>query len=243
MKIFINLFAALILIIACNQDKKEKIEALNINGVHKVIVQEILNVTDYTYLRVLENNNELWLAVPHSETEVGKTIYYKNGMKMPNFKSKALNKTFEAIYFIERISTSPNFNIDTLPVMPTSVTRNLTKNSIKPELKRVSVKLKKDKGSITIAELYKNKNKYENKTVKIKGKVTKFNPAIMDKNWIHIQDGTEFNNNFDLTATINIDVKVGDVVTIKGKVSLNKNFGAGYVYSIILDNATLTKKP
>jgi len=87
--------------------------------------------------------------------------------------------------------------------------------------------------------LFKNRDNYNNKTVTLQGEVTKFNPAIMNINWIHMQDGTEFNGVFDLTVTTKAEVKVGDRVTIKGKVTLNKDFGAGYFYNIIVENAEI----
>jgi len=95
------------------------------------------------------------------------------------------------------------------------------------------------KGGITIGELYAKKDSYSAKPVKIKGEVVKFNKQIMGKNWIHIQDGTNNNGSFDLTITSDETVKVGDVVTIEGIITLNKDFGYGYSYDIILENGKL----
>ena len=77
------------------------------------------------------------------------------------------------------------------------------------------------------------------KTAKIKGQVTKYTPAVMGKNWIHIQDGSDFNGKFDLTVTSLNDVKVGDVVTLEGKISLNKDLGYGYFFDVIMEDAVL----
>jgi len=92
---------------------------------------------------------------------------------------------------------------------------------------------------ISVEELRKNKEKYNNKIVSLKGEVTKYNPAILDVNWIHIKDGTSFNGKSDVTATSTTAVKMGDTINIEGKVTLNKNFGSGYVYDIIIENATI----
>ena len=83
---------------------------------------------------------------------------------------------------------------------------------------------------------------YNNKTVRIKGKVVKYNPAIMNVNWLHIQDGTDFNGEFDLTVTTKAEVNVNDIVIIEGTVALNKDFGAGYTYAIIVENASITNE-
>ena len=72
----------------------------------------------------------------------------------------------------------------------------------------------------------------------MKGEVTKFNPSIMDRNWIHLQDGTEFEGQFDLTATSLESFKVGSIVTLEGILALNQDFGYGYMYELLLEKAT-----
>ena len=92
-------------------------------------------------------------------------------------------------------------------------------------------------GGITIGELFSNKDSYANKTVLIKGQVTKVNRAIMGKNWVHLQDGTSGSGNYDLTITTQDEVSPGDVVTFEGKIALNKDFGAGYAYDVLMEDA------
>lgn len=94
-------------------------------------------------------------------------------------------------------------------------------------------------GCITIAKLLENKQSYSGNTIIIKGKVTKFNPAIMGKNWIHIQDGSEYKEEFDLTVTSDVQVTVGDIVTFEGKIALDKDFGYGYTYKVLMEEGKL----
>ena len=107
----------------------------------------------------------------------------------------------------------------------------------KPIIEKMEITIEATGTSISISELFKNKEKYNNTIVKIKGEVTKFNPAIMNTNWVHIQDGTEFNGKFDLTVTTTETLQIGDIVILEGKVTLNKDFGAGYLYAVIIENA------
>jgi hypothetical protein len=104
---------------------------------------------------------------------------------------------------------------------------------------REKIKIEPAEGCITIADLYSNKNNYSGKTVRIKGKVTKVNPAIMGKNWIHIQDGTESDGQFDLTSTTALEFHIGTIVTIEGKIALDKDFGYGYTYKVLMEDCTL----
>jgi hypothetical protein len=63
----------------------------------------------------------------------------------------------------------------------------------------------------------------------------------MGKNWIHIQDGTDFNGGFDLTITSDSQHAVGDTVIFEGKISLKKDFGYGYVYEVIMEDGKQVK--
>lgn len=237
MKHILSILLLIVVCTSCNSPKKS--ETQKQSGIHKVIVQEILQVKEYSYVRVLEDGTEKWLAVPSTVVEMGKTYYYGKSMEMNNFESKDLNKTFETVFFIEKLSTDTNGTaIHTTVNIQNQITPN-TLETPKPTIEKNKVTVETPSGGISIAELYENKEKYKNQLVKLSGKVTKYSPAIMNINWVHLQDGTEFNGEFDLTVTTIAEVNIGDVVTIQGKVTLNKDFGAGYFYKIIIENATL----
>jgi hypothetical protein len=91
-------------------------------------------------------------------------------------------------------------------------------------------------GCIKLADLLANKKSYSGKTIKVTGAVTKFNSGIMGKNWIHIQDGSEFKGEFDLTITTDAVTEVGQTVTFEGAIALDRDFGYGYVYSILMED-------
>jgi hypothetical protein len=96
-------------------------------------------------------------------------------------------------------------------------------------------------GSIPLTELIHNKGKYDGQTVKVQGRVIKLNNMIMKKNWVHIQDASVQSENTDLTITTIDNVAVGDVVAFEGKIAVNKDFGSGYKYEIIMEDANLIK--
>jgi len=235
MKYYLSLVMVLVLVWSCNNAPKT--DANNNLDVHEAIVQEVLHVKEYSYIRVLENGIEKWIAAPTTVVEIGGTYYFGKTMEMKNFESKDLNKSFETIYFVEKISATAE---DTKLPLTTNPHPVKTENP-KPIIEKKEVNVEASGNTISIAELFKNKESYNNNLVKIKGEVTKFNPAIMNTNWIHIQDGTEFNGLFDLTVTTSENVEVGDVVTLEGKVTLNKDFGSGYFYEIIIENAIIIK--
>jgi len=222
---------------SCESSKKG--DETNKSTIHKVIAQEVFHVNEYSYVRVLEAGNEIWIAAPTTAIEIGKTYYYGKTMEMQNFESKDLNKTFETVYFVERISE--NAEEATIPLTENPHPQNTTMEATKPTIEKKDLAVETLPNGISIAELFKNKEKYNNTVVTLKGEVTKYNPAIMGVNWFHMQDGTDFNGEFDLTVTTAAELKIGDVVIIQGKVALNKDFGAGYVYAIIVESAELIK--
>lgn len=124
------------------------------------------------------------------------------------------------------------------PVMAeNTVTEEVDGSPGKITTDKVDVKVEKSADAITIAELLENKDSYNGKEVTVTGKITKVNMAIMGKNWIHIQDGTEFDGLYDLTITTALELVEGDVVTLSGKIALNKDFGYGYFYDILMEEA------
>jgi hypothetical protein len=102
---------------------------------------------------------------------------------------------------------------------------------------KINIKIEPCEGCIKIADLMANKKSYAGKVIKIKGQVVRYNPGIMGKNWVHIQDGSEFNGEFDLTITTSKNVSVGDLISFEGKIALDKDFGYGYFYNILLEEA------
>lgn len=104
-------------------------------------------------------------------------------------------------------------------------------------IERINVTVEPCEGCITIAKLLENKKSYSGKVIKIKGKVTKFNPSIMGRNWVHIQDGSEYQGGFDLTITTDGLATVGETVTFEGKLVLDKDFGYGYTYPVLMEEA------
>ena len=204
------------------------VEELN---AHQIIVKEVLQANAYTYLLVTEAEKEYWMAVPKTEAILGKTYTYQGGMEMKNFESKDLKRTFDSVLFVEGI-IDPN---GTAAVEPTATPVKVVSS------KELSKGITLAKGGISVFDLYSTREKLAGKTVILTGKVVKFMPEIMKKNWIHLQDGSNFNGFNDITITTLEKVKVDEVVSLKGTVVLNKDLGSGYKYEILIEDAVLVK--
>jgi len=97
--------------------------------------------------------------------------------------------------------------------------------------------IKKAAGGKTVAEIYNDKANLSDKEIVVRGKIVKFSPAIMGKNWIHLQDGSGSKGTNDLPVTTAAMAQVGDTVLVRGLVTIDKDFGAGYVYKVIIQDA------
>ncbi len=202
------------------------------NTDNTVKVQAVEQVSDYTYLLVKSKKTEFWIAVPTMQASPGETYHYQGGMLMKDFYSKELDRTFDEVLFVEAL-----FMGDDSKVMPV---QEMTPGSMAPK-EKVKVAVERVEGTVTIAEIYADPEAYEGKTVRVKGEVTKYNPAIMERNWVHLQDGTEFEGKFDLTATSMESLEVGTVVILEGILALNLDFGYGYSYEVLLENSTVVQ--
>jgi hypothetical protein len=111
------------------------------------------------------------------------------------------------------------------------------KHQAKVVTSKIDVKIEPCADCITISKLFADPKSYDGKTIKVKGQVTKFNSGIMGKNWIHIQDGTEYKESFDLTITTDATATLGETITMEGKIILDKDFGYGYKYDVLMEDA------
>lgn len=200
---------------------------------HKVSVVEVQQATQYTYLKVKENDDEYWMAVTKMDASAGETYYYGGRMEMNNFKSKDLDRTFDKVYFVQQISKQP---LLTQGAQGSGMGMGAAAAG-RPSVAKEDVNIEPVAGGKTIADLFAQKEDVKGKSIKVRGKVTKVNNGIMGKNWIHIQDGTSNADKYDLTITTSEMFKVGEVVTLEGVVATDKDFGAGYAYDLLLEEA------
>lgn len=234
MKMNFNLLIMLAAIIALSVSCKSKNKAKEnlAPNVHKVSAKEVIQSSNYTYVRVAEENKELWIAIARRDVEIGKSYYYEPSIEMTDFVSKELKRTFPTILFVDKFSDQP-INAAVKFTIADSL------KGVQPAVAKEGVKIERAEGGINIAELYAKQESYAGKTVKIRGEVIKFSAEIMGKNWVHLQDGSNNNGSFDITITTNDLTKIGDVVTFEGIVTLKKDFGAGYFYEVIIENGKL----
>lgn len=241
MRIYLLIAIIVIVTSSCVRKNNTNNQAEVLND-RRFEVSEVIQASSYTYLKVNEGSEEKWMAITKQNVQPGEFLYYDEALQMTNFHSKDLDRTFDVIYFVNQVSNTPVFN-HPAAVMPGSggmegTTGNMHSGKIEPG-KKSQISVNKKEGEYTIASVYEMRNQLADKEIEIRGQVVKVNRQIMGKNWVHIQDGTENKGKYDLTITTQEPADIGDEVTFKGRISVDKDFGSGYYYELIMEDAHL----
>jgi hypothetical protein len=199
-------------------------------------VLEAMDSGGYTYALMQILESEVWVAGPVSELEIGTEYEITNPMLMNNFHSKTMDKTFDEIYFISGYIT-PGSSTDVAVAQEMQTAHaNLSEPESELSFDGISVP---DAG-FTVSHIIENRADLAGKTVTLRAKVVKASANIMNLNWLHLRDGSGADGSNDLTITSDDMAKVGDTVLVTGLVTVDKDFGAGYFYKVILEEASIT---
>jgi hypothetical protein len=214
-------------------------------------VLETLDSGGYTYMRLKVGSRETWAAV---------NVTVVNAIPMDGFESSTLHRRFEHIVFGALASASspgqPAAGGPASGQMPAG-----HPDSTNPRFREMmaaqhaaAAQGPADAGEIrvpkaggtegrTVAEIFANRQELRDKPVAVRGKVVKSLTGIMGRNWLHLRDGsgTAAAKNNDLTVTTPDVAAVGDIVTVRGVVRIDRDFGAGYSYPVLIEAAKVSK--
>jgi hypothetical protein len=220
------------------------------------VVQK-LDANIYTYIRLDDGSgNETWAAVPKTQLEIGEPIALQGGTVMRKFYSKTLDRTFDSIIFaagVIRAGGDKNAQIQTAAMVGSDVNRSgIAAPGPTPQtrgghstapLTKLKIEKSTAQNGYTVGELFEKAASLNKQKVTVKGQVVKVNPDIMGRNWLHIQDGTGdvAKNTHDLVVTSTDIAEKGAIISIEGTVAADKDFGFGYRYNVIVEDAVLTK--
>ncbi|MDH3692324.1 MAG: nucleotide-binding protein, partial [Gammaproteobacteria bacterium] len=157
------------------------------------------------------------------------------------FESKSLNRTFDVVYFAGALE---NLSAPALPEGRTGSALPAGHPSFDGtvETKAADTKVPELEPGQNIAYVYANKDALTDQRISLRGKVVKYNEGILGKNFIHIQDGSgdAADGSNDLTVTSEATTAVGETVVLTGTIILNKDFGAGYSFPVMMEDAGIT---
>lgn len=211
-------------------------------------ILEIKDAMGYKYLKVDENGTQLWVAIANAPVIVGDTVGYDKNSLMKDFKSKTLNEEFKEIYFASEVYLPQKAN------KPKSMKDmlGLTEKKKDPHAgmgRGIPAEVKDDtpakpfvkKDTYTVEEIHMWRKELKDQIISLEGNIFKVSHGIMKRDWVHIGDGSgnEQKLTDDLVFTApSTTIKAGDKVQASGKVIVDKDFGYGYFYKVIIEDAT-----
>jgi len=207
-------------------------------------VLETLDVSNYTYLRFETPDGEAWAAVPQARLDIGAQVVIVNPQVMSDFESKTLGRKFDTIYFGTLEGQDASSPMAKGGANPHEVKQGGMGGVVSArDADAAPIEVAKAGGDSgrTVAELYAERGGFSGKTVALRGKVVKYSAGIMDRNWIHLQDGTgdAAAGTNDITVTSSDTTAVGEIILVQGIVAVDKDFGAGYRYAVIVEDASV----
>jgi len=208
-------------------------------GLRVGAVKETMTSGGYTYALLDTSDGEVWVAGPQSELAVGDRVETAPGSEMRDFTSSTLNRTFPQVFFVTAIrpegSTRAAGMAEASSPHPGGLAAATAPSQVAP--------VERLEGGMTVVEVLSGAAE-GGAEVALRGRVVKVNRGILGADWLHLRDGTgvESEGNHDLTVTTapGVAVSVGDVVVVRGKLARDKDFGAGYVYPFVGEEAVIT---
>lgn len=199
---------------------------------------EAIKASRYTYVQVDTGKEKIWAATTDFRGKVGDMVIVPpQGLPMKDFHSNTLNRDFAMVYFVGAIvAVSHGEELGKQPLVPGHPPIAGKGSASQAEISGIA----KAKNGKTVAEIYAAREDLAGEPVLVRGRVVKFFPMIMGKNWVHLQDGSGSEGTNDLTVTTDAIVKVGDIVLVSGVVSVDRDFGYGYSFTVLLEDAKVT---
>jgi hypothetical protein len=210
-----------------------------------------MNAASYTYaLLQVTSGPDVWVAGPETTLHVGDRVAVSAGMSMSAFESKTLGRRFDQIWFVDHLAladdaAAPAHPPGTAP-KPADLPLSAQGPSGPAKVAPLAIPpLPPLDGGLTVAQVLGDPQRLDGQQVRLRAAVVHVNSGIMGRDWLHLQDGTLTPGGaFDLTATSPesappTQVNAGDVVLIKGTVALNRDFGAGYRYDVLIEGAII----
>jgi hypothetical protein len=192
---------------------------------------ETMDSGGYTYMKLDTAEGEIWVAGPITAVTVGDKVEVAGQMLMKNFHATSLDRDFEEIWFVSEVLTNDAMLKPKSDDMIKSTHSNMAVDKSEMDFSDV----KPVDNGVTVQGIYARMNELDGQMLTVNAKVVKFTPNIMGRNWVHVQDGTGGADDHDLTVTTDAVVEVGDLVLLQGKLAVDKDFGSGYVYKVILE--------
>ncbi len=193
------------------------------------------SAASYTYVQIDTGDGVVWAAAPRTQVKEGDTVLLPDGSPMPEFYSPSLDRRFDLIYFASSMLVFSNEGavpMDFQEHCPPGENSGAELDASGTE---------RAPGGLTIGEILERAAGLAGEQVSLRGKVVKCSRGILGRTWIHLRDGTLGpEGTGDVTVTTRDAAAIGDSVLVRGTVVLDQDFGYGYRYDLLIEDASIT---
>jgi len=217
------------------------------SGMRTGKVIKSIDVGTYSYVQVQTEKEKVWVAAPRIKVDPGQVITFSTGLPMENYHSKTLDRTFDVVYFVATLHVAgSDKEVPQIRADPSSAAIARAHGGRKPHAKASVTAVDASgvtrlAGGQTIREIQDRKKDLAGQEISVRGKVTKFTSGVMKRNWIHLRDATSrAGDSGDLVVTTAQETEIGATIQVHGKVVLDQEFGFGYHFPVLIENASLT---
>lgn len=195
---------------------------------HTGTITETITGGGYTYMNIKENGQDFWIAGPENTVAKGASVSFGEQIWMTNFTSKALGRTFPKILFVSGVQGPSDAKAANAKTVKAANAKAAPSHGPAAGTAKMH----------TIEEILDNKNDLDGQLVSFKGTVVKVTENIMNRTWVHIEDsgGRKL-----VCRSVNDTAALDSVVTATGRLATDVDFGFGYFYPAIVEDATFSK--
>lgn len=189
------------------------------------IARSVADAGNYTYVELFENEEQtFWIAAPRFEAQVGDRIVFVPAMEQKDFHSQSLGRTFDRLIFA---SAAQTVDAAGRPKQPAA-------GNLEPHIasRKEVPKLEPPLGGMTIATVYADRLQLKGQEIHVRGTITKVNLGILGANWYHLRDGSGNATSGDLTFTSQQELRLGQIVTLRGKLEVDHALGGDHKFAI-----------
>jgi len=216
-------------------------------------ITEALTADKFTYFQLDTGSEKLWITSPLAKIQSGDKVSVTVKSPILNFHSKSLNRDFDAIYFVSEVLADGKNSVMENSTMGMGSTTGSDATAKSPmgnmHMPDMSTGMAAKSGPVeniekvqdgkTVAEILASKAELAGQAIRIRGKVISYTANMLGKNWIHLKDSS---SDQDIILTTYNEVKPGDIIVAQGQLVVDKDYGNGLKYEILLEDVKITKE-